>query len=143
MEDSVPNLVLAVRVLCHAIRTHKRPGLLPAMDERDLERISGHLLCGVSGRCPGLLANTGRAQTPRMSYPDMSPRHRTHTEGIKLRIPYHRNRVPGICDITKRPAHGQRENPNNQRMEGTHQRQGDPKLLGICQLLQTLYQGLQ
>jgi len=28
-------------------------------------------------------------------------------------------------------------------MEGTHQRQGDPKLLGICQLLQTLHQGLQ
>jgi len=28
-------------------------------------------------------------------------------------------------------------------MEGIHQRQGDPKLLGICQLLQTLYQGLQ
>jgi len=60
-----------------------------------------------------------------------------------MRIPYHRNRVPGICDITKRPAHGRRENLNDQGMEGTHQCQGDPKLLGICQLLQMLYQGLQ
>jgi len=45
MEDSVPNSVWAVRVLRHAVRTHKRPGLFPAMDERDFERISGYLLC--------------------------------------------------------------------------------------------------
>jgi len=143
MEDSVPNSVWAVRVLGHAVRTHKLPSLFPAMDVRDLERISGYLLCGLSERYPGVLPNTGRTQTPRTNYPDMSSRHRTYTEGVKMRIPYHGNRVPGICDITKRPAHGLRENPTNQGMEGTHQRQGDPKLLRICQLLQTLYQGLQ
>jgi len=102
------------------------------MDERDFERISGYLLCGVPGRYLGLLANTGGAQTLRTSYPDTGPRHRTHTVGVKMRIPYHGNRVPGICDITERPAHGRRENLNDQGMEGTHQRQGDPKLLGIC-----------
>jgi len=78
MEDSVPNSVWAVRVLRHAVRTHKRPSLFPAMDERDFERISGYLLCGVPGRYSGLLANTGGAQTPRTSYPDTGPRHRTH-----------------------------------------------------------------
>ena len=44
MEDSVLNSVWAVRVLRYAIRTHKCPRLLPAIDERDFERISGHLL---------------------------------------------------------------------------------------------------
>ena len=78
-----------------------------------------------------------------MSHPDAGLRDGTHAESLKMRIPYHGNRVPGICDITKRPAHGRRKNPDNQGVEGTHQHQGDPKLLRVHQLLQTLHQGLQ
>ena len=60
-----------------------------------------------------------------------------------MRIPYHGNGILGIRHIPERPPHGRKENYDNQGMDRAEECQGRTELLGVRELLPTIYQGLQ
>ena len=113
------------------------------MDERNPKRLSGHLLCGTSGRHPGLL--TQRRDTPGTCQGNThrSTRHQTNAESIQMRIPHKRNRIPRIRHITTKTKNGRRENPDHPGLKGTNERQRGTEFPGLRQFLPMVHQRLQ
>jgi len=76
------------------------------MDERNPERIPRHLLCGIFGRYPHILTESGRPPETCLNDIRTSQENGIDTESFQVRIPHHGNRILGIRDIPTGLAHG-------------------------------------